>query len=84
MQYFKPRGCKKIDNYFKKTKLNLSNQNSLKKKNKPYNLKLLKEAIQTFIYRESLKLHPSLSLKFILDPKLRQYLIENYQLSKRY
>jgi len=78
------RNVKKISNYFPKQKLYvINNEKKLRKKNKPFNLALLIEQIQNFIFKNVALLKPKSTLDFLLDPKLKNFLIENFNVTKR-
>jgi len=79
----KERKCKNVSNYYVKTKLYRIVKNNNNKKYNPYNLKLLLQAIQTFIFRNVDIIKPNPYLDFLLDPKLKQFLIDNFDITKR-
>ena len=83
MKYFSKRTCKRVNfNYFAKP-IPVKNIRRDQKVHRPFNLALLKEAIVTFINKNCLVLKPKTSLIFLLDSNLKNFLVENFKITKR-
>ena len=82
--YFHKRICKNVTQYFPKPRYySIIEKKSSIKISKPYNLSLLIKAIQSFIFKNVDLLKPKRALDFLLDGKLKQYLLDNFSVSKR-